>query len=151
VLEEFSFTAKQSDQVNEIAEWLMGCFPEGAEYTYWREKVKNSLIILPADAFRDFVVNSTEVTTRVRILPDSKTVQDRALWTQESLPADTLMVSAVTARRLRVSNGNRSSYFQTGSSEEVLNWLMNLEKLPSRIQIGGDETTGAGQVALRWL
>ncbi|MCL4880526.1 MAG: type III-B CRISPR module RAMP protein Cmr4 [Anaerolineae bacterium] len=148
VLEEFSFAAQQG--ADAIAQWLANeVFPKGDEYRYWREKVKNSLVILPDDAFRDFVVNSTEVTTRVRIVPDSKTVQDGALWTQEALPADTLMVSAVTARRLRVSNGNRSSYFQTGSSEEVLNWLG--ENLPTRLQIGGDETTGAGQVALRWL
>lgn len=150
VLEEFSFTTQQDSLVDTIAAWLAtNAIPGGVEYDYWRDKLKNSLIILPDDAFRDFVVNSTEVTTRVRIVPDSKTVQDGALWTQEALPADTLMVSAVTARRLRVSNGNRSSYFQTGSSEEVLAWLG--ENLPTRLQIGGDETTGAGQVALRWL
>ncbi|KAB2903553.1 MAG: type III-B CRISPR module RAMP protein Cmr4 [Anaerolineae bacterium] len=148
VLEEFSFAAQQG--ADAIAQWLANeVFPKGDEYRYWREKVKNSLVILPDDAFRDFVVNSTEVTTRVRIVPDSKTVQDGALWTQEALPADTLMVSAVTARRLRVSNGNRPDPFQTGSSEEVLAWLG--ENLPERLQIGGDETTGAGQVALRWL
>lgn len=150
VLEEFSFTAQQG--ADAIAQWLAtNAIPTGVEYKYWQDKLKNSLVILPDDAFRDFVVNSTEVTTHVRIVPDSKTVQTGALWTQEALPADTLMVSAVTARRLRVSNGNRPDFFQTGSSEEVVNWLMNLEKLPSRIQIGGDETTGAGQVALRWL
>lgn len=148
VLEEFSFAAQQG--ADAIAQWLANeVFPKGDEYRYWREKVKNSLVILPDDAFRDFVVNSTEVTTRVRIVPDSKTVQDGALWTQEALPADTLMVSAVTARRLRVSNGNRPDPFQTGSSEEVVAWLG--ENLPERLQIGGDETTGAGQVALRWL
>lgn len=150
VLEEFSFTTQQDSLVDTIAAWLAtNAIPAGVEYDYWRDKLKNSLIILPDDAFRDFVVNSTEVTTRVRILPDSKTVQDGALWTQEALPADTLMVSAVTARRLRVSNGNRPDPFQTGSLEEVMAWLE--ENLPERLQIGGDETTGAGQVALRWL
>jgi CRISPR-associated protein Cmr4 len=150
VLEEFSFTTQQDSLVDTIVAWLAtNAIPEGVEYNYWRDKLKNSLIILPDDAFRDFVINSTEVTTRVRIVPDSKTVQQGALWTQEALPADTLMVSAITARRLRVSNGSRPDAFETGSSEKVLAWLR--KNLPDRLQIGGDETTGSGQVALRWL
>jgi len=159
VLEEFSFTAQQDSNADAIAEWLAGCLPEGSEYDYWHNKVKDSLVILPDDAFRDFVVNSTEVTTRVRIIPDSKTVQQGALWTQEALPADTLMVSAITARRLRLPTKNdREEIIKDipnelgqGIASEVLNWLISLENMPPRLQIGGDETTGSGQVALRWL
>lgn len=151
ILEEFSFTAQESSRVVTIADWLAAnAFPHTPEYDYWRRKLRSSLVILPDDAFRDFVVNSTEVNTRVRIVPDSKTVQTGALWTQEALPADTLMMSAITVRRLRVSNGAWPDSFQEGSAAEVVDWLVQEQNIPSRIQIGGDETTGSGQVALRW-
>lgn len=160
VLEEFSFTAQNDSITDTLAQWLAAeAFPQGVEYDYWRAKVQNSLVILPDDAFRDFVVNSTEVTTRVRIVPDSKTVQTGALWTQEALPADTLMVSAITARRVRLPIRNDKGQvikdipkeqLGKGTAAEVMSWLMKPEKLPLRLQMGGDETTGSGQVALKW-
>ncbi len=148
VLEEFSFTATENPMVGDIAKWLTdNALPAGDEYAYWRSKLQTSLVILPDNAFRDFVVNSTEITTRVRIVPDSKTVQNGALWTQEALPADSLMFSTVVAQRLRVASYPPS--FGKGTSQEVLEWLG--QNIPLRLQMGGDETTGSGQVALRWL
>jgi CRISPR-associated protein Cmr4 len=141
VLEEFSFSAKESATVKNIAEWLGEyALPVGEEYAYWRAKVQNSLVILPDDAFRDFVQNSTEIVTRVRLDSAKKTVQEGALWTQEALPSDTLLMSAVIVRNAR--NGSN------GTAEEVAKWLT--ENIPARIQLGGDETTGQGMVALRW-
>lgn len=142
VLEEFAFAASASAGADQIAQWLAeSALPPGEEYNFWREKVTKSLVILPDDDFRDFVLHSTEVTTRVRLEPDSKTVAQGALWTQEALPADSLLVSAITARRLR--NGGSMD------APEVMAWVQ--ETIPARIQVGGDETTGLGNVALRWL
>jgi CRISPR-associated protein Cmr4 len=149
VLEEFSFEAKPDSAADQIAAWLaQNALPAGAEYEYWRDKIRKSLVVLPDDAFRDFVVNSTEVTTRVRLDSATKTVQQGALWTQEALPSDTLLMSAVIARPTRsstIKNGN-GMY----SAQDVISWLHNPDVIPSRIQLGGDETTGSGMVALRW-
>jgi CRISPR-associated protein Cmr4 len=142
VLEEFAFNASVTPEATQAADWLAQyAFPPGPEYDYWRAKLKGSFVILPEDAFRDFVVHSTEVTTRVRLEPDSKTVAQGALWTQESLPADSLLVSAVTARRAR--NG------ADWSAEDMMTWVQ--QNIPARVQVGGDESTGQGAVALRWL
>lgn len=150
VLEEFSFQAVSNQLTIDIANWLAeSALPQGTEYEYWRNMLRKNFVILSDNAFRDFVVNSTEVVTRVRIVPDSKTVQDGALWTQEALPADTLMVTTVMARKVRVNGNKRPTSLSEGTADEVLNWLR--KNLPSRIQIGGDETTGAGQVSLRWF
>jgi CRISPR-associated protein Cmr4 len=141
VLEEFSFSAKATAPAGSIAKWLSeNAFPAGEEYAYWRAKVQNSLVILPDDAFRDFVQNSTEIVTRVRLDSAKKTVQEGALWTQEALPSDVLLMSAVIVRNAR--NGS------SGTAKEVAKWLT--ENIPARIQLGGDETTGQGMVALRW-
>lgn len=150
VLEEFSFAAQENDTAAEIAAWLAGnALPGGDEYAYWREKLKNSLVILRDDDFRDFVQTSTEVVTRVRLDSAKKTVLEGALWTQEALPSDTLLMSAVIARATR-SQTILNDAGQIFSSENVINWLHDQAVIPSRIQLGGDETTGSGMVALRW-
>jgi CRISPR-associated protein Cmr4 len=142
VLEEFSFSSKESTTVRNIAKWLgENALPAGEEYAYWRNKVQSSLVILHDDAFRDFVQNSTEVVTRVKLDPAKKTVQEGALWTQEALPSDALLMSAVIVRSTRDGSN--------GTAEEVVKWLT--ENIPARIQLGGDETTGQGMVALRWV
>jgi CRISPR-associated protein Cmr4 len=76
-------------------------------------------------------------------LASTKTVAEGALWTQEMLPSDTLLMSNVIVRSSRNEKSQRSA-------EDVIKWLHNSANIPSRIQIGGDETTGQGFVALRW-
>jgi CRISPR-associated protein Cmr4 len=145
VLEEFSFTARVDPQASSIAEWLAAyALPASDEYAYWRAKVQTSLVILNDNAFRDFVQNSTEIVTRVRLKSATKTVDEGALWTQEMLPADTLLMSAVVVRY------TRSPFAETYAPDTVVQWLHNPGIIPNRIQLGGDETTGQGLVALRW-
>ncbi|MEP7288876.1 MAG: type III-B CRISPR module RAMP protein Cmr4 [Chloroflexota bacterium] len=145
VLDEFSFDAKPSKEVDALAKWLVdNALPDTTDYQYWQDKLKDSLIVLPDNAFRDFVVNATEIATRVKIRSESKTVQAGALWTQEALPADTLMVSAVTTRTLRGDTGLPSGK----DDAAAVAWLK--ANFKDRIQIGGDETVGQGLVSLRW-
>jgi CRISPR-associated protein Cmr4 len=143
VLEEFSFTCTENARVDEIAKWLaQNAFPTAPAYEYWRKKVQDSLIVLSDESFRDFVQNSTEIVTRVRLEREKKTVAQGALWTQEALPSDCLLLSAILARSTR--NGSN------GTAEQVADWLRDPQNVPQRIQLGGDETTGSGIVALRW-
>ncbi len=151
VLDEFSFAAQADGRVDDWAGWLAGyALPGDEAYTYFRDKVTQSLVILPDNAFRDFVLNNTEVVTRVRIQPESKTVQDGALWTQEALPADTLLVSTATARQLRAPESDVLGSLSAGTAQAVLEWITNPDNLPRYVQIGGDETVGQGLVALNW-
>lgn len=149
VLEEFSFTARESASADEIATWLANnALPAGEEYNYWREKLQTSLVILTDDAFRDFVLNSTEIVTRVRLDSATKTVMPGALWTQEMLPSDTLLMSAVVARSPRSQMVSADG--KPFTPHDVIGWVHSANVIPTRIQLGGDETTGQGFVALRW-
>ena len=142
VLEEFFFNGKRSAELDKIATWLAEhAFPTAPAYQYWQTKVTQSLILLPDNDFRDFAQNSTEITTHVRLEPDKKTVAQGALWTQEAIPSDALFVVPVVARK--------------GRNDDKMNALAVQRALTSaypteRIQLGGDETTGQGIVALRW-
>ncbi|HRE46690.1 MAG TPA: type III-B CRISPR module RAMP protein Cmr4 [Aggregatilineales bacterium] len=144
VLEEFAFAAKEDAKLTKVAQWLaQNAFPAGDAYSYWHEKVQSSLVLLPDNAFRDFVQNSTEIATHVKLEVETKTVAHGALWTTESLPADSLLFSHIVARKPRGSSNRLKT------SSDVSNWLTT--SVPSGIQLGGDETTGQGMVALRWV
>lgn len=143
VLEEFAFTAQPSNDADAIAAWLaQNALPTGAEYRFWREKVQSSLVILPDDDFRDFVQNSTEISTHVRLDPNTKTVASGALWTEEALPSDVLLCSLIIARRSRKADTELDAKAVSDSLRAAL---------PARLQLGGNETTGQGLVVSRWV
>jgi len=143
VLEEFAFEPTQSPEVKKIGQWLAShCLPESEEYAYWRETLPGRLVLLPEDAFRDFTRLSTEVATRVKLALETKTVEKGALWTEESLPADSLLWAPLMASPSRAPNGPRL----TGA--EVLQRVAALGA--GRRQLGGDETVGRGVVFMRF-
>ena len=141
VLEEFSFDAQPKAEVDAIAQWLAAnALPQGEAFAYWRESLPKRLCILPEDDFRDFCLYGTEVQTHIRIDPDKKTVAERALWTAESLPADSLLYAPLMAMDVR--NGKDSK-----KADDVLKEFDFLHG--GHIQLGGDETTGQGWVAVK--
>jgi CRISPR-associated protein Cmr4 len=147
VLEEFSFTpdTTHAATIQAIGNWLaQHALPqETAEYKYWREQLPKKLCILPENAFRDFVQYGTEVQTHIKLDPETKTAAGKALWTSESLPTDTLLYAPVMATDARTKvNGNGMK------ADEVLKRVVDLNL--DRTQLGGDETTGQGFVALRF-
>ncbi len=143
VLEEFSFKARASTEVDTIADWIAtNAFP--TQYDYWRDKLRKSLVILPDNYFRDFVLYATEIITRVRIKRETKTVETGALWTEEHLPTDTLLYVPVYATNSR-KNGS------TMPARDILQKAVSLEdNQGGYIQLGGDETVGRGLVRMHW-
>ncbi len=149
VLEEYSFrpSMARAATVQAIGQWLANhALPPAGEagadvYAYWRAELPRKLCILPEDAFRDFARFATEVQTHVRLDMTTKTVSEGGLWTTESLPVDTLLYAPLLATR------SRSTLDLTASV--VLEQVAAL--LLGRIQLGGDETTGQGIVALRFM
>lgn len=163
VLEEFAFDVIDDPEVNQqsrqLAEWLannaLPSINDVPAYEYWQKKLLESLIILPNDAFRDFVLHATEVVTRVRLEADTKSVIPGALWTQENLPVDSLLYTPVYATRLRMINGQAPTAWANldshGQAKQVLEWIASKNNIPHRFQLGGDETVGRGLVRLRWI
>lgn len=142
VLEEFSFTATPNTLIDTVGNWVAtNALPKSVEYKYWRENLPKKLCILPEDDFRDFVRFATEIQTHIKLNPDTKTVDSGALWTNESLPIDSLFYSPIMATASRKS----------GNTSDAVTLLTKLRSLPlARIQLGGDETTGQGIMAIRF-
>ncbi len=155
VLEEFSFKAQTSPLVDEIAQWIANnALPNPGQNNYWYNKMRNSLVILPNDDFRDFALYATEIITRIQIDRTKKTVVRGALWTEEHLPTDTLLytpIYATEARRKTVQDDNQNQ--RKMPATEVLDMAktkIREEKESGYLQLGGDETVGRGIVRMHW-
>jgi len=147
VLEEFSFEPKQDQngEVSKIGKWLAdNALPSGNEYEWWRTSLPEKLCILPDDAFRDFVQYATEVQTHIKLDQATKTVSEHALWTEENIPADSLLYFPLMATRSRKQGMDLSA-------DQILGKLLDSDIPTTRIRLAGNETTGQGVVAIRVL
>lgn len=149
VLEEFSFQARPSKDADDIADWIAK-YALPSTYNYWHDKLKRSLVILPDNDFRDFVLYATEIITRVRIDRSKKTVEGGALWTEEHLPTDTLLYVPVYATGSRKAVDKEKGE-KTIQADQILQYGVSLEESQNGyIQLGGDETVGRGLVRMHW-
>ena len=153
VLEEYTFEVNKDNNgegtCSKFAEWLSKkVIPSGNEYNYWQEKIKNDVVVLQDDDFRDFVNLSTEVITRTKIDNETGTVQSGALFTEEYLPSETILYSLALATPIF---NNKKGVFQktNDKNEEYLVMEYFTKGLPEVIQIGGNATIGKGIVRTR--
>lgn len=146
LLEEYAFGLKGDKQVSYIAQWLScHAFPNGSEYEFWRKKVRKSLLVLPDNAFRDFVKLSTEVQARIKIDNTTRTVDRKTggLFYEEALLPDSLLYSVMLAHD--PMKDDRSDLANAGA---VLNFMDGIRG--KRLQLGGDATIGRGIVSVRF-
>lgn len=80
---------------------------------------------------------ATQVDTRVRIDPESHVVQDGALWTEESLPPETLLAGLVSATRSMRKPGPELT------PRQILDQV--LPAGGAVLQLGGKASTGKGR------
>jgi CRISPR-associated protein Cmr4 len=92
-------------------------------------------VVSDAD-FGFFARRRLHVRVRNRLLPISKTVDSGALWTEESLPPETIMYNIISARA--PAHGAKLTELATLIHETGNGYL----------QVGGNETVGEGWFAL---
>lgn len=105
-----------------------------------KERIKSHIAILHDNDFTHFVRHATEVTARVGLDYQRKTVRKGALFYEESLPPETLFYAIVTAEDSR-----RHGHGESGQG--LIAWLRG--KLSRTLQIGGGESVGKGVCAVR--
>lgn len=148
VLEEFGYDAVIDDAGNvltaDAAKWAKHIADAvfGSDDPQWHARFVSHFVILPDDEFRDFVRYSTEIITRIHIEDETKIVKDGQLFTQELLPADSLLYSVV-----RVTSTREDKKDKMGA-DAVYTQLKNA--VGTSIQIGADETVGRGRTRLSW-
>ena len=96
-----------------------------------KDKISQRVAIVSDDIFSYFVENLTEVVNRIKVNPETGTVKEGGLWTEEYLPAESVLYSL---------------WFENEEITEDEN-----EYLPSKdslLILGGDQTVGKGIVKL---
>jgi CRISPR-associated protein Cmr4 len=90
------------------------------------------------DSVFDFLTETgTEVSARVRIDDNLKTVQGSQLWNEEALPAETILAGVVCCDRI---------YSRESSNVTVGDLVREFATSTLSLQIGGKATIGRGRV-----
>ncbi len=119
LLEEFVFEAEESEELRKFIE-LVGVFVG--------DENKRRIVCVNDTDFMDSVSNYTEVQTHIKINLDTGTVEERALWTEEYVPAESVFA------------------FSLVFLEEEISFTP-----PPTFHLGGDITTGKGFVKVQRL
>lgn len=109
---------------------LINILAELIPHEVTRGRIERTLAIVSDDDFAWFARYALPV--QARNVLDDETKQSKNLWYEESLPADTLMYAVVAGRN--------------NAAEETLKSLFEDD---AYIQVGGNETVGAGWFAVR--
>lgn len=134
-LEDLDFKAEECKTATAWAEKLAAwVFPNDAP---WQTEFVKRFAVLPDEAFNFLTETGTEVHTRVKIDDETKTVADGALWTEESLPAETILAGVIKCDR--VFGGDGKDITPTGLLDKFAKDSLTL-------QLGGKATVGRGQV-----
>nr|MDO8063144.1 type III-B CRISPR module RAMP protein Cmr4 [Candidatus Freyrarchaeum guaymaensis] len=138
-VEDLQLKCERDSVVDAVAEEVVGAVPEGEVYREVREKLRRDLIVVSDDVFRDLVLFTTEVVTRVKVSPETGTVEAGGLWSEEYLPADTIMYFVILVPSRLGARG-------AGDVVELL------KRYGGRIlQVGGGETVGRGFVRVKMV
>jgi CRISPR-associated protein Cmr4 len=139
VFEDLDFIRQRDPSVESLAEALGALiFPDSPalpDAAKWRELLAKRLCVLHDDAMVHFSEQGTEVFTRIALDTELKTVAKGALWTEEALPAETILVSLVGAQRVKQM-----------SPREILAALAPV--VAQSVQLGGEATVGRGRCRL---
>ncbi len=149
LLESQKFTEKQdgnSEGLKAVAESLASlALPDSDAFQYsdacqyFREKLKVDLVLLSDTDFSYFVKQATVVEAHVKIRNDTGTAKDGSLHYTENLPPESILLSAAMASVERQKDGLMA--------EAVLSPVVTALN-GALVQLGGDATTGRGQVTL---
>lgn len=106
------------------------------------DEVKARLALVEDELFQNLVSFGTEVVTRVHLDDVTKTVKRGQLWTEELLPAESVLASLLVCHDAR-GKGQRVT------AMDSLKALTG--KVAGRFQVGGNETVGYGVCHASWV
>lgn len=121
-LDEFQFEVKEDIKSN-----LLEIVEETITSDYLTEKLNKGIVLVSDEVFSYFTEMNTQVDTRIRI-GDDGVVEDGALFTEEFLPEESVLYSAVEEWK----DGTLQAFIE------------GLKKKTFFMQFGGDMTIGKG-------
>lgn len=106
-----------------------------------RNMLKQRLCIVHDDALSFLLNTATEVVARIRLDPEKKTVEQGALWYEEALPTESVLVGIALGQTVKDKNGTAFT------ADQVMQEMTNLNGRAA--QFGGKATVGRGLCRVR--
>lgn len=138
VLEELDLSPATDKNADDWADWLAGqIFPDNPT---WQAMLKARLCIVHDDALNFLLQTATEVTARIKLQDETKTVEQGGLWYEEALPAETVLSGLVAATPVAKTNME---------PDDIYTAIGDLLNQP--LQFGGNATVGRGMCQVRMV
>jgi CRISPR-associated protein Cmr4 len=129
VFEDFDFAFAEDKAVGAFAETFSSkLFSSNDEKKFFKDR----FCVVHDNVMRVLLRQCMEVTTRNRIDQDTKTVEEGALWTEEALPTESILLGMLVVEPIKGR--------ETG--EALIKHVKSLTS--SALQIGGNATVGRG-------
>lgn len=108
------------------------------------------LAVLPDDYFDAFARSSLEVRARVAIDSERGTAEKSGPWTEEHIPAETVLAGLVFGRQTayRTPVARKDEGKQSFKSDEMLKVFTDAVKTGRSLRIGGHSSIGLGRIRL---
>ena len=133
ILEDLDLTANRQESARKWAEWIGGCvFPRDSD---WHQMLKTRICVVHDDVLSFLLDTATEISARIKLRDDAKTVKKGGLWYEEALPTETILSGLVVATPIKATR------------DEVFATLTPLMGKP--LQFGGMATVGHGLCRLQ--
>lgn len=133
ILEDLDLKATPGDDTFMWPEWLgKRVFPDDP---VWQQMLTSRFAVMHDDVLSFLLSTAMEVTARIKLLENTKTVKKGGLWYEETLPTETILSGLVVA----------TPVMATG--DEVFTTVTGLIGKP--LQLGGKATVGRGLCRLR--
>lgn len=135
-LEDLDIGSETSAEAKQWAEHIAAAvYPENtANSEAWREQLCQRFIILPDSTFSFLADTATEIRMRIRIDRETRIVKEGALWSEENLPAESVLYGILAI--------DKSRHSRNAKSADELSALIPAGE--TQIQIGGKHTVGRG-------
>lgn len=130
VLEDLDMTTKTNDTATKAWATFLGL-------RLFDNNLTGRLCVVPDDVMNFLVQSATEITARIRLQSEHKTVERGGLWYEEALPAESVLYGLCVATKIKVDN--EAEVFAA-----VRNAIWNAKKQPRPLQFGGKATVGRG-------
>lgn len=138
ILEDLDLEADEALDAGKWAEWI-GERAFGTDKDL-PEMLKARLCIVADDVMNFLLGTATEITARIRLDDEKKTVVQGQLWYEEALPAETILSGLLVATAVKATNQEKKVV------KEVIDEILAAH---NPVQLGGKATVGRGVCYVR--
>lgn len=151
IFEDFDFVARKDTDKHgkdllkelavQLAGWVFGKAPEGERD---RNHMVDRVCVVHDDVMSLLLQTCMEITTRIKLDEETKTVDGGALWTEEALPVESVLSGLVVATPTSAKGA------KPPEASTLLDYLER-QTAASAIQLGGKASVGRGLCRLQLI